>query len=250
MQASAPLLRIDGLCVRFGAVRALDGVSLDVHPGELVGLIGPNGAGKTTLFNAISRLCAPERGVIELAGASLCALAPHDVARAGVGRTFQHTALFDTQSARDNVRTGAFSRTRRGFLADVLRPRPAFDADRLLARLGVLAHARVPAGELGFAIRKRIELARALAGAPRLLLLDEPAGGLNHDEAAALGALIRGLRDELGLAILMVEHHLGFVMQLSDRVVALDFGKVLAQGTPAEIAAHPEVIRSYLGTPA
>ena len=245
------------MSVRFGAIVALSDVSFDVRRGEILGLIGPNGAGKTTLFNCLSRLCEVERGEIELAGKSLLELPPHAVARAGIGRTFQHLALFDSLSVLDNVMSGAFVRGHGGWIADALRlpglvtgeARAATRARRLLDRLDLAAYADTPAGALSFAIKKRVELARALAGEPTLLLLDEPAGGLNHEEVDQLGSVIRGVRDELGVTILMVEHHLSFVMKISDRVVALDFGKTLAQGTPAEMAAHPEVIRAYLGTP-
>jgi branched-chain amino acid transport system ATP-binding protein len=251
-----PLLRIAGVTVRFGAITALADVSFEVRPREILGLIGPNGAGKTTLFNCLSRLCKVERGTIELAGRSLLALPRHRVSRAGIGRTFQHVALFDSLSVLDNVMAGAFVRGRGGFVADALRlpglvrgERQAADAARaLIERLGLGPVIDTPAGALSFASKKRVELARALAGEPTLLLLDEPAGGLNHEEVEQLGALIRRLRDDLGVTILMVEHHLNFVMRISDRVVALDFGKTLAQGTPAEMQAHPEVIRAYLGS--
>jgi branched-chain amino acid transport system ATP-binding protein len=209
------------------------------------------------LFNCLSRLCEVERGAITLGGKSLLAIARHDVARAGIGRTFQHLALFDSLSVLDNVMVGAFVRGRGGFVADALRlPRLVRDerhardhARALLDRLGLAGHAGSPAGSLGFAIKKRVELARALASEPKLLLLDEPAGGLNHEEVDQLGDLIRAVRDDFHVTVLMVEHHLNFVMRISDRVVALDFGKTLAEGTPAEMQAHPEVIRAYLGAP-
>jgi branched-chain amino acid transport system ATP-binding protein len=254
---AVPLLRIAGVTVRFGAIVALNDISFDVRPREILGLIGPNGAGKTTLFNCLSRLCEVERGRIELEGRSLLAIPRHGVARVGIGRTFQHLALFDSLSVLDNVMAGAFVRGRGGFLADTFRTpslvrgehQAADQARALLERLELTAVAGVPVGGLSFAVKKRVELARALAGEPKLLLLDEPAGGLNHEEVDRLGALVRSVRDELGVTILMVEHHLSFVMRISDRVVALDFGRTLAEGTPAEMQAHPEVIRAYLGTP-
>jgi len=254
----APLLRIAGVTVRFGAIVALNEVSFDVRRGEILGLIGPNGAGKTTLFNCLSRLSEVERGTIELEGRSLLGLPRHEIARAGIGRTFQHLALFETMSVIDNVQVGSHVRGRGGFVADALRVRGVVreehrarvQAGELLERLELTAIADRPVGGLPFAIKKRVELARALASDPKLLLLDEPAGGLNHEEVERLGDLIRTIRSAFGVTILMVEHHLNFVMRVSDRVVALDFGRTLAEGTPAEMQAHPEVIRAYLGAPA
>ena len=254
----APLLRIRGVTVRFGAIVALNEVSFDVQRGEILGLIGPNGAGKTTLFNCLSRLCDVQCGTIELAGRSLLAVPRHHIARVGIGRTFQHLGLFDTMSVLDNVLVGTHVRSRGGVVGDALRlphlvrgERTARDqAYDLLARMELSALAELPVGGLPFAVKKRVELARALASEPALLLLDEPAGGLNHEEVDRLGELIKGVRTAFGLTVLMVEHHLNFVMRVSDRVVALDFGKTLAEGTPAEMQAHPEVIRAYLGAPA
>ena len=256
--AAAPLLRVAGVTVRFGAIVALSEVSFEVGAGEITGLIGPNGAGKTTLFNCLSRLVEVERGAIELEGRSLLALPKQRIAAAGIGRTFQHVALFDSLSVRENLMVGAYARGRGGFLADALRlgglrkheAVARAQADELLERLELTAVAATPVGRLPFAIKKRVELARALAGAPKLLLLDEPAGGLNHEEVERLIELIREVRSAFQLSILIVEHHLDCVMRVSDRVVALDFGKLLAQGTPAEMKRHPEVIRAYLGGPA
>jgi branched-chain amino acid transport system ATP-binding protein len=253
--AAPPLLRVSGLTVRFGAIVALSDVSFEVRRGEILGLIGPNGAGKTTLFNCLSRLVDAERGSIELEGRSLLALPRHQIARAGVGRTFQHIALFDSMSVTDNLMMGAHVRGRGGFLADALRLRYLTRAEakarqqahELLERLALTEVAGTPVGRLPFAVKKRVELARALAGAPRLLLLDEPAGGLNHEEVERLIELIREVRTAFEVAILLVEHHLDCLMRVSDRVVALDFGKTLAHGTPAEMKRHPEVIRAYLG---
>lgn len=256
--AARPLLCIRGVTVRFGAIVALNDVSFEVRRGEILGLIGPNGAGKTTLFNCLSRLCEIERGDIELAGRSLLAVPRHAIAHAGVGRTFQHVGLFDSMSVLENVLVGSHVRGKRSAVGDALRLPAVVAGERtaraharaLLDRLDLTALAEQPAGSLPFAIKKRVELARALATAPQLLLLDEPAGGLNHEEVDRLGELIRGVRDAFGVTVLMVEHHLNFVMRVSDRVVALDFGKTLAEGTPAEMQAHPEVIRAYLGAPA
>ena len=256
-ERAAPLLRIRGVTVRFGAITALNDVSFEVRRGEILGLIGPNGAGKTTLFNCLSRLCEAESGAIELDGRSLFEVPRHDIARVGIGRTFQHLALFETMSVTDNVMVGTHVREHGGFWADALRIRSLVQGERrardharkLLERLELSHVARVPVGGLPFPVKKRVELARALAAEPKLLLLDEPAGGLSHEEVARLGDVIRNIRDSFGVTILMVEHHLNFVMKVSDRVVALDFGRTLAEGTPAEMQAHPEVIRAYLGAP-
>ena len=254
--ASQPLLRVHDVAVRFGGIVALDGVSFDVAPGQIVGLIGPNGAGKTTLFNCVSRLYPCDRGGIRFDGRELLSVPRHQVAALGIGRTFQNLALFRSMSVLDNVMVGRHCRTRGGFFANALRLRFAVESDReareraraLLALLDLepLAAARV--SELPFGTQKRVELARALAAEPKLLLLDEPASGLNHEEVGKLGALIRELRDKLRLTVLLVEHHMNLVMSISDWVVALNFGRRIAQGTPAEVREHPELVKAYLGT--
>jgi branched-chain amino acid transport system ATP-binding protein len=252
-----PLLQIRGVTVRFGPIVALSNVTFDVRRGEILGLIGPNGAGKTTLFNCLSRLCEVERGAIVLDGQSLLGVPRHHIARVGIGRTFQHLGLFNTMSVTDNVLVGTHVRERGGFWADALRLPSLVAGERrarervrqLIERLDLTAVAHTPVGGLPFPVKKRVELARALAAEPVLLLLDEPAGGLNHEEVERLGELVKTIRDAFGVTILMVEHHLNFVMRVSDRVVALDFGRTLAEGTPAEMQAHPEVIRAYLGAP-
>ncbi len=258
LAALPPLLRITGVTVRFGAIVALNEVSFEVKRGEILGLIGPNGAGKTTLFNCLSRLSEVECGSIELEGRSLLGLPRHEIAQVGIGRTFQHLALFDSMSVIENVMVGNHVRGRGGFIADALRLGSLVRGERharaqacdLLERLQLSRVASAPAGSLPFAVKKRVELARALASKPKLLLLDEPAGGLNHEEVERLGDLIKTVRTGFGVTILMVEHHLNFVMRVSDRVVALDFGRVLAEGTPAEMQKHPDVIRAYLGVQA
>jgi branched-chain amino acid transport system ATP-binding protein len=256
---SAPaqaLLRVQDVCVRFGGIVALDSVSFDVAPGQIVGLIGPNGAGKTTLFNCISRLYECDSGEIFFGQRALRSTARHGIAALGIGRTFQNLALFGTMSVLDNVMVGHHCRTRGGFFANALRlPRAAREdraiaekARALIAALGLDAVAAARVADLPFGTQKRVELARALAAEPKLLLLDEPASGLNHEEVSHLGALIRELRERFRLTVLLVEHHMGLVMSISERVVALNFGRLIAQGTPAEVREHPELVKAYLGT--
>jgi branched-chain amino acid transport system ATP-binding protein len=255
-QNTAPLLRVQDVRVRFGGIVALDGVSFEVAPGRIVGLIGPNGAGKTTLFNCVSRLYECDAGEIAFDGASLLAMGRHEIAGRGIGRTFQNLALFRSMSVLDNVMVGHHSRTRSGFLANALRLPLASREDRdarnkalsLIAVLGLEAHAGTQVSDLPFGTQKRVELARALAAEPKLLLLDEPASGLNHEEVEALGDLVRELRRRFDLTVLLVEHHMGLVMRISDRVVALNFGKVIAEGSPDEVQRHQDVISAYLGT--
>ena len=250
------LLDVRDVAVRFGGIVALDGVSFSVAPGSIVGLIGPNGAGKTTLFNCLSRLYPCDRGDILFDGASLLAAPRHRIAGLGIGRTFQNVALFRSMSVLDNIMVGGHCRSRSGFLTNALRLRrvrreedAAEEKARALIRmLGLGLVTDAPVSALPFGTRKRVELARALAAEPRLLLLDEPASGLNHEEVGELGRLIRSLRDALRLTVLLVEHHMSLVMGISDRVVALNFGRVIAQGVPAEVREHRDVVQAYLGT--
>ena len=252
------LLGVEGVTVRFGGVTALDDVRFEVGTREICGLIGPNGAGKTTLFNCISRLYEPSVGDISFEGRPLSRVPRCEIAKLGVARTFQNLALFSTMTVRQNVRVGAHAFARASFLAEALALPLARRAEREIAALAdrLIEECRLEAvadrlvGELPFGVRKRVELARALAISPKLLLLDEPAAGLNHEEVDALATEIVSLRERRALSVLLVEHHMNLVMRVSDQVVALDFGKLIAKGTPAAVRAHPDVIRAYLGSAA
>ena len=252
---ATPLLRIEDVSVRFGGVRALDGVTCQVNAGEICGLIGPNGAGKTTLFNCITRLYSVASGTISFAGERIDTVRARQIVSLGIARTFQNLGIYPDMTVLENVLLGAHHSHGGHFFQTVTRPWVSRAIERemiewcrsILRALDLIAFEQERAGNLPYGTLKRVEIARALAAKPRLLLLDEPAAGLNHGERVEFANLIKRIRDEFDLTVLLVEHQMGLVMGLCGRLLVLHLGQMLAEGTPAEISANPAVVTAYLG---
>jgi len=253
--SATPLLEVDEVSVRFGAIQALDRVSLEIGRGEIVAIIGPNGAGKTTLLNVISGFYQPTAGQIRFEGRDRTRLRPYDVAALGVARTFQNVALFKGMSVLDNIMTGRLLKMRGSFLWEALYWGPAMrqelahreSVERIIDFLEIEAIRKAGAGTLPYGLQKRVELARALAAEPKLLLLDEPMAGMNVEEKEDMCRFILGVNDEFGTTIALIEHDMSVVMDISDRVIALDYGRKIADGRPDEVRADQGVIAAYLG---
>ena len=252
-----PLLEVEGLELRFGGTRAIDGIGFDVQPGELFAIIGPNGAGKTSIFNCISGVYRPQAGRIRFLGEDLLGERPDRIAKRGVARTFQNIELFDNLTVVENLMLGRHQHLDYGVLEGMLylgRARRAELANRRIVEdivdfLEIAVHRKFPVGMLPYGVKKRVELGRALAMEPKLLLLDEPVAGMNAEETEDMARFILDIRSELDTAMILVEHDMGLVMDLADRVMVMDFGQRIALGGPKEVQADPAVIKAYLGEP-
>ncbi len=252
------IVRIEEVSKQFGGIRALNNVSLSVLKGEILGLIGPNGAGKTTLFNILTGLYTPNSGQLWLGERSMLNLKPHQILQLGIARTFQNIRVFPEMTALENVMVGRHARTRAGLLGAVFRNRRTRTEEtqirtrsgELLETVGIARHSHTLAKNLSYGDQRRLEIARALATEPQLLALDEPAAGMNPAERDTLSELIRTLREQFKLTLVVIEHDVKLMMNLCDRIAVLDFGEKIAEGAPAEIRANPRVIQAYLGTEA
>lgn len=249
-------LEVRNLTLRFGGVLALDNVSFEVEPGELLSIIGPNGAGKSSVLNCISGFYRPESGGVFLAGQDITAMKPHKIAAHGVGRVFQNVELFSHLTVLENVMLGRHHLLRPNWLSDMLYLSPGGlrrelahrrVAEEILDFVEIERYRDMHVGQLSYGLQKRVELARALAMNPSVLLLDEPVGGMNQEETEDMVRYILDVKEQLGVTMVLIEHHMGVVVDISDRVVVVDFGRKVAEGPPREIADHPEVQRVYLG---
>ncbi|QPB22728.1 ABC transporter ATP-binding protein [Rhizobium sp. 007] len=253
--SGCPVLSVENIDVRFGGIHALKGVSLSVNAGEICGLIGPNGAGKTTLFNSITRLSAVTAGSVRLCGRTIEAVPARQIIRLGIARTFQNLGIYGGMTVLENVMLGAHHLMGGRIVEAMLRPGRAHHRESetrqrcraILDELNLSGVADKAAGSLPYATQKRMEIARALASCPTVLLLDEPAGGLTHGEVAEFGELVSRVRDDHGVTVILIEHHMGLVMTLCDRIEVFHLGRNLASGTPAQVKANPAVIDAYLG---
>jgi branched-chain amino acid transport system ATP-binding protein len=249
------LLKVENVSLRFGGVRAVTGVSFDIRKGEIFSIIGPNGAGKTSMLNVINGFYHPQEGTITWKGVPRKQMRPYEAAKTGIARTFQNVALFRGMSTLDNIMTGRLLRHKGNFLTDALYWGPALreeirqreQVERIIDFLEIQAIRKVPVGRLPYGLQKRVELGRALAMEPELLLLDEPMAGMNLEEKEDMCRFVLDVNDEFGTTICLIEHDMGVVMDISDRVVVLDYGRKIAEGTPDQVRANPDVIKAYLG---